>query len=154
FLVVGDGPGRAELERACSERGIADMFRFTGWVEHDRIPAFIHAADVVAMPSAGEAQARVYLETQASGRTLIASDIAAAAEVIEDRETGLLFRTGDVSDLADRILIAARDPELRAKIGRQARLRVEPHSLPSVAAAYSELLGSMKPLAATAGASP
>ena len=143
FLVVGDGPARSDLQRACSERGLAHRFRFPGWVDYARIPAFINAADVVVMPSAGEAQARVYLETQASARTLVASDIAAAREVIEDGETGLLFRTGDVSDLADRILMAARDPELRLMIGRQARRRVSGHSLPRVVAAYSELLRSL-----------
>jgi glycosyltransferase involved in cell wall biosynthesis len=149
FLVVGDGHARAELERACGERGMARRFRFPGWVQYDRMPTFINAADVVVMPSAGEAQARVYLETQASERTLVASDIAAAREVIEDGETGLLFRTGDVSDLADRVLMAARDPELRRAIGREAQRRVSRHSLPRVVAAYSELLRSPLPVPLT-----
>jgi glycosyltransferase involved in cell wall biosynthesis len=149
FLVVGDGQARGELERACGERGMARRFRFPGWVQYDRMPVFISAADVVVMPSAGEAQARVYLETQASERTLVASDIAAAREVIEDGETGLLFRTGDASDLADRILMAARDPELRRAIGRKARRRVSRHSLPRVVAAYSDLLRSLVPVAPT-----
>jgi glycosyltransferase involved in cell wall biosynthesis len=143
FLVVGDGPGRKELEQACRERGLAAKFRFPGWVDYERVPDFISCADIVAMPSAGEAQARVYLETQASARTLIASDIPAAREVIDDGKTGLLFRTGDVSHLAERVLEAARDPELRARIGRRARRRVAVHSLPRVVAAYSELLGSV-----------
>jgi glycosyltransferase involved in cell wall biosynthesis len=143
FLVVGDGPLRTELQEACRERGLAARFRFPGWVDYERVPDFISCADIVVMPSAGEAQARVYLETQASERTLVASDIPAAREVIEDGETGLLFRTGDASHLADRVLVAARDPELRARIGRQARRRVARHSLPRVVSAYSELLGSL-----------
>lgn len=143
FLVVGDGPCRAALQEACAERGLATRFRFPGWVDYDRVPEFIRSADIVVMPSAGEAQARVYLETQASERTLVASDIPAALEVIEDGETGLLFRTGDVSHLAAQILSAARDPELRAKLGRQARRRVGRHALPRIASAYSELLGSV-----------
>jgi glycosyltransferase involved in cell wall biosynthesis len=143
FLIVGDGPCRTELQRASRERGLAARFRFPGWVGYERVPEFISCADIVVMPSAGESQARVYLETQASGRTLVASDIPAAREVIEDGETGLLFRVGDASHLADRILVAARDPELRARIGRQARRRVAAHSLPRVVSAYSELLRSL-----------
>jgi glycosyltransferase involved in cell wall biosynthesis len=143
FVVVGDGPCRAELEEACTKRGLAASFRFPGWVDHERVPDFISCADIVVMPSAGEAQARVYLETQASGRTLLASDIPAAREVIDNGETGLLYRTGDASHLAERLLVAARDPELRGRIGRQARRRVAGHSLPGVVSAYSELLESM-----------
>jgi glycosyltransferase involved in cell wall biosynthesis len=143
FLVVGDGPCRAELRRACAERGLAARFRFPGWVDYERIPAFIGSADIVVMPSEGEAQARVYLETQASGRTLVASDIPGAREVIEEGKTGLLFRTGDAFDLASRILLAAGDPDLRARIGRNARRRVASHSLPRVVSAYSKLLGSL-----------
>jgi glycosyltransferase involved in cell wall biosynthesis len=143
FLVVGDGPCRAELRRACAERGLAARFRFPGWVDYERIPGFIGGADIVVMPSEGEAQARVYLETQASGRTLVASDIPGAREVIEDGKTGLLFRTGDAFDLASRILLAAGDPDLRARIGRHARRRVASHSLPRVVSAYSDLLASL-----------
>jgi glycosyltransferase involved in cell wall biosynthesis len=142
FLIVGDGPQRAALEDACAERGLEETFRFTGWVAYDRVPDFINAADMVVMPSAGEAQARVYLETQASARTLVASDIPAAREVIEDGETGLLFRTGDASSLAAALLSAARDPELRTRIGEAARRRVAAHSLPLVVRSYSELLRS------------
>ncbi|MGH2991958.1 MAG: glycosyltransferase [Solirubrobacterales bacterium] len=144
FLVVGDGPCRLELQQACWERGLAARFRFPGWVDYESVPGFISCADIVVMPSAGEAQARVYLEAQSSERTLIASDIPAAREVIEDGETGLLFGAGDVSHLADRVLVAARDPELRARIGRQARRRVARHSLPRVVSAYSELLASLR----------
>jgi glycosyltransferase involved in cell wall biosynthesis len=143
FLVVGDGPCRADLEQACRERDLTGRFRFVDWVEYDRIPDYIGCADIVVMPSAAEAQARAYLETQASGRTLLASDIPAAREVIDDGETGLLFRTADPSHLAARLLGAARDPELRARIGRRARQRAARHSLPGIVSAYSDLLASM-----------
>jgi len=139
FPIVGDGPMRREVEDECAERGIAERFRFPGWIDYERVPDFIAAADIVVMPSAGESQARVYLETQASARTLVASDIPGAREVVEDGETGLLFRTGDPADLASKILLAARDPELRAAIGQRARERVARHSLPRVVAAYAEL---------------
>jgi glycosyltransferase involved in cell wall biosynthesis len=154
FVVVGDGPGLAEVRRACGERGLEARFRFPGWVDYERVPDFISCADMVVMPSAGESQARVYLETQASARTLIASDIPAAREVLEDGETGLLFPTADVSALADRILVAAGDPDLRGRIGRQARRRVSAHSLPRIVAAYSDLFRSMAQAEAVAAGAP
>jgi len=140
FVVVGDGPGRAEIEAACAERGVEQAFRFTGWVGHDEVPRLINSADIVVMPSAGEAQALVYLEAQACARTLIASDIPAAAEVVDHGNNGLLFPVGDVEALAAAIVTAARDPELRARLGREARRRVERHSLEDVVEAYAGLL--------------
>ena len=59
------------------------------------------------MPSESEAFPLVYLETQACGRLLLASDIPAGREVVVPGDNGLLFRTGDVADLTAR----ARAPE-------------------------------------------
>ncbi len=142
FVIVGDGPCRTAVEDACAARGISGAFRFPGWVAHEEVPEYINVADIVVMPSAGEAQALVYLETQACERTLIASDIPAAREVVDHGRTGLLFRTRDTAHLTEMLLMAARDPALRARIGRRARERVAEHGLDRVVAAYDELLES------------
>jgi glycosyltransferase involved in cell wall biosynthesis len=92
------------------------------------------------MPSAAETQALVYLETQACARLLLASDIPGAREVIVDGETGLLFRTGDISDLTAKTLLAASDPRRRADIGRKARAQVQTHALSTAVATYAATL--------------
>jgi glycosyltransferase involved in cell wall biosynthesis len=121
YLIVGDGPLRAEVELEARRRGIADRFRFTGWVEHERVPDYLRLADAVLMPSESEAFALVYLETMACGRLLLASDIPAAREAVRDGVTGVLHRKGDVSDLAAKTLAAAADRERREAIGARAR---------------------------------
>jgi glycosyltransferase involved in cell wall biosynthesis len=136
YVIVGDGTCREVLEEACRERRISEYFRFVGWVDYDRMADYINLADMVVMPSEGETQARVYLETQACARLLLASDIPGAREVIVDGETGLLFRKGDVDDLTAKMLSAASDPELRTAIGRKARQRVQVHSLTDAVAIY------------------
>ena len=125
YLIVGDGPARRPMEDACQQAGIQDRVRFTGWVDYPRVPDYINLADLVVMPSADEGLARVYLETQACGRVLLASDIPAAREVVVDGQTGLLFRAGDLADLTATTLRAAADAPLRAAIGRQARQHIE-----------------------------
>jgi glycosyltransferase involved in cell wall biosynthesis len=136
YLVVGDGPLRGAMEEICRRRQIAGRFRFVGRVHHGRVPAYLNLADLVVMPSEVENQSLVYLETQACGRLLLASDIPAAREVVVDGATGLLFRKGDVDDLTAKTLHAAAEPGLRAAIGRQARQGVRPHALPAAVAAY------------------
>jgi glycosyltransferase involved in cell wall biosynthesis len=136
YVIVGDGPMREDMERACRAKQISEKFRFVGWVDHSRIPDYINLSDVVVMPSETEIQALVYLETQACGRLLLASDIPGAREVVDDRETGLLFRKRDIADLTAKTLLAASDSALRTEIGRNARRSIQAHSLHDVAAAY------------------
>ena len=136
FLVVGDGDLLAAMQSAVATARVLERFVFTGWVPYADMPRYIRLSDVVVMPSAGEGLARVYLETMASGRVLIASDVAAAAELITDNEDGLLFPVGDVAALSAQIMRAAADPELRRRIGTAARGRVLPHRLDTAADAY------------------
>lgn len=140
YLIVGDGALRPDMERAAREFRIADRVRFVGWRPYDEMPAHVRLADMVLMPSASEGLSRAYVETQACGRVLIASDISAAREVVVEGETGLLFRKGDVHALAAATLRAARDPVLRASIGHRARKQAEKHSVVDAVAAYERLL--------------
>jgi glycosyltransferase involved in cell wall biosynthesis len=136
YLIVGDGPLRGAMEQDCRRRQIASRFRFTGRVDHGRVPAYLNLADLVAMPSEVENQSLVYLEAQACGRVLLASDIPAAREVVVDGATGLLFRKGNMEDLTAKTLHAAAEPRLRAAIGRKACEAARAHALPAVATAY------------------
>jgi glycosyltransferase involved in cell wall biosynthesis len=137
YVILGDGPCRAAMQESCRENGVLEHFRFVGWVEHERVPAYLNLADIVVMPSESEALALVYLEAQACGRLLLASNIPAAREVVQDGETGLLFRKGDVDDLAAQTLGAAEDADLRAAIGKKAREWVRTHDLDRTVAAYA-----------------
>jgi glycosyltransferase involved in cell wall biosynthesis len=143
YVMVGDGPDRPGVERKCRDAGIGRRFRFTGWVDYPHMPDYLALADIVVMPSADEQQSRMYLETQAAGRVLVASDIPAARETVDHGETGLLFRTADTSDLTATINDAARDPELRARIGRRAREAVKVHALDRVARQFAAELSAV-----------
>src|SRR5581483_4211837 len=140
YLVVGDGPLRAAMEDACRRAALTERFRFVGWVDHEHVPAYLSLADLVVMPSHAEARALVYLETQACGRLLLASDVPAAREVIVDGKTGLLFEQGSLADLAAQTLRAAADPDLRARVGAAARRSISPRALDTLLDAYEETL--------------
>jgi glycosyltransferase involved in cell wall biosynthesis len=136
YLIVGDGQEREVLEATARELGISARVRFAGWVDYAQMPDYIRLADLVVMPSEFEGQSRVYLEAQACGRVLLASDVPGAREVIADGQTGLLFRTGDVADLAAKTLRVAEDAELRRSLGNGARASVHPHDLSRAVADY------------------
>ncbi|MFI5365317.1 MAG: glycosyltransferase family 4 protein [Candidatus Binatia bacterium] len=137
YLIVGDGAFRGRMQEICRQERIDDRFRFVGWVEHEAVSDYINLADIVVMPSESEALALVYLETLACGRLLLASDIAAAREVIVDGENGWLFQKGDVDELAAKTVLAATHGDVRAAIGRRAREMITTHDLNTVAMAYA-----------------
>lgn len=143
YVIVGEGAARASMEAACRERGISDRIRFVGWVGYEWMPRYLNIADIVLMPSEAEAQARVYLETQACAKVLVASDIPASREVVTDGVTGILFRVGDVNDLAEKTLRVAADAEGRARIGRRAHERVQVHGVDVVVPAWADALAGV-----------
>ncbi len=140
YVIVGDGPLRAALERRCAAEGLAGRFRFVGWVDYDRVPGYLSVADLVVMPSQSEGLARAYVETMACGRVLVASDIPPAREVVDHGATGLLFPLEDTRALAATTLHAAADPGLRARIGEAARCRARLHALDAAVRAYAAVL--------------
>lgn len=143
YLVVGDGENRARVEAECERAGVFDRFRFPGWVAHEEVPRYLNLADLVVMPSEVEALALAYLEAQACGRVLIASDIAAAREVIDDGTTGLLFPVGDCSALAEATLRAAADTELRSAIATRARAFAASRPLETALSEFEEVFAAV-----------
>ena len=139
YLLIGDGPDRARIESRCRALGLAERVRCLGWVERGDLPSYLRLTDVVVMASDSEGLPLVYLETQASGRLLVASDIAATRELVADGVTGLMFRPGDVAGLVTKTLVAVQDPSLRAEIGRRARAAVQAYATPLILDAYVRL---------------
>jgi glycosyltransferase involved in cell wall biosynthesis len=82
----------------------------------------------------------VSLEAQACGRAMMSSDIPGASEIIEDGETGVLFRLGDVADLAAKMLLLINDRERCETIGRRARAFAEQRPLAHWTREYADVL--------------
>ena len=60
------------------------------------------------------------LEAMASGIPVLASDVAALREIVEDGETGMLFRAGDAESAAGACIRLGRDTELRKRLSENA----------------------------------
>jgi glycosyltransferase involved in cell wall biosynthesis len=141
YLIVGEGPCRKEMEELGKRKGIAENFRYVGEVSHQQVPQYLNLMDIVLLPSESDGvPLLVYRETQACGRVLLVSDIPAARETIVDGETGVLFRFGDMQDLATKTLTLMRDPVLRQKIGEQARAVAVTRTLDQWVRAYDDVL--------------
>lgn len=71
--------------------------------ETSDVRAYIEAASCVVLPSYREGTSRVLLEAASIGRPIIASDVPGCREVVENRINGLLCKSKDHLDLADKM---------------------------------------------------
>jgi glycosyltransferase involved in cell wall biosynthesis len=118
--VVGEGPERGNLEVLAQALGLGRRVRFLG--PRRNVEPFIQAADCALCPSVwAEAAGLVNLEAQACGLPVVASRIGGIPEFVEDGRTGFLFTPGDHRELAERIHQLCDDPDLRQRMGQEAR---------------------------------
>jgi glycosyltransferase involved in cell wall biosynthesis len=122
-LLIGDGPLRADIERAIAALGLEGDVAITGF-RHDVRPE-IAACDAMALVSVAiETFSVAALEAMAMGKPLVMSDTGGAREQVVDGENGFLFPPGDVAQLAD-CLSRAADPARLRRMGERSRQRVE-----------------------------
>ncbi|MFB9949299.1 glycosyltransferase family 4 protein [Rhizobium puerariae] len=118
--VVGDGPGREEVEMAF--RQIApDRVRWHGVKNPDEIADLLSAASLYVWPGHGEAYGLAYLEAQAAGLPVVAEEVAGVPEVVVHGRTGLLTPPGDVGAYASAIDRLLRSEQERQAMATEAR---------------------------------
>ena len=123
LVVVGGHPGEWEGEHPADtvERiGAQDVF-LAGWHEHDELPAFLNASDVLALASVREQFGQVLVEAMACGVPPIAVDRFGPAEIVKAGETGWLVEPDDRDSLREAIATAVDEPEERARRAQAAR---------------------------------
>jgi L-malate glycosyltransferase len=118
FLVVGDGPDRAELERHASEHGLGDEVLFLG--EQDDPIALLSISDLFLLPSIQESFGLAALEAMACGVPVVASKVGGLPEIIEDGVTGFVCAPDDVEGMAERGVRLLTDRNLHARISGNA----------------------------------
>ena len=126
FLVVGDGPERAALERHAAALGIGDRVVFAGRKDNrTELPAYYAAADVFAFHTLHEGLGIVLLEALASGCPVVTTAAGGTTDIIRDGDTGLLVRPGDARAFADAVIRVLREPSLKAGLRTRARRTAE-----------------------------
>jgi glycosyltransferase involved in cell wall biosynthesis len=126
LVLIGDGSQRPAMEHRAAELGVAHAVKFTGLVAHADVPELMAAADVAVVPYP-LMQSDLWLsplklfEYMATGAAVIASKAGQLADVVQDGSNGLLVPPGDTSALAAALMRLIADPNLRARLGQQAR---------------------------------
>jgi len=123
-LIIGDGRTRPALEARVTELGLQSTVIFTGRVPHAEVERYYSLVDIAPFPRAAVAVTELVsplkpFEAMAMGKTVVASDVAALAEIVNDGETGRLFPKGDAEALATVLREILDEPGSAAGLARQ-----------------------------------
>ncbi len=136
---------RDGCRRLADELGLAESVVFEGRVED--IQDAYAAGNVVMLSSISEGFPFTLIEAMSSGRATVSTDVGGVREAVGD--TGLVVPPREPEPMAQAALELLRDPERRARLGEQARLRVIEQftlrqNIDGFRGIYTELLGESR----------
>jgi glycosyltransferase involved in cell wall biosynthesis len=129
LVIAGKGDLEEELREHARRIGVS--LRLVGNVARGALPRYFAMADAVVVPSVKDAAGNVdglpnvLLEAMASEKAIVATNVAGIPEVLCTGEDGLLVPEKDPVGIADAVEELMRSEELRTRLGRSARRRVE-----------------------------
>jgi colanic acid/amylovoran biosynthesis glycosyltransferase len=147
--VIGDGPQRAELERAIVRAGLEDVIRLAGARPQAEVRARLAAASVLVLPSvvANDGQMEgipvALMEAMATGVPVVASRLSGIPELVVHDRTGELVPPGDAAAIADAVQRLLSDEERTRRLTTAAREMVRREF--TLDANVAELIAAIEP---------
>lgn len=132
FVIIGEGPLKAELQAYAIQLGIANDVIFLGF--RTDIPTLLPQLTVFMLTSRQEGMGSAILEAMASQVPVIATRVGGIPELINDGETGLLANSGDIKNLTAALIRLLTDKTLGQRLVEQAKQRLTHFTVAAMAA--------------------
>ncbi|MEI7736989.1 MAG: glycosyltransferase [Ferruginibacter sp.] len=118
LLVLGEGEEKERLRQKAGDLGIQNHISFLGFQSNPY--AYIQESDVIIMPSLHEAFGLVYIESFALKTPVVAFDVQACNEIIDNGQTGILVPAKDTTALTNAVLQLLKNPAEQEKLANNA----------------------------------
>jgi phosphatidylinositol alpha-1,6-mannosyltransferase len=106
YLIVGSGDDQQRLQHIAHEAGVASRVIFAGQVADADLPEYFALAHVFAMPSTGEGFGIAFLETAASGLSVVGGNRDGSLDALGDGVIGRALDPYSSEDLVDALVEA------------------------------------------------
>ena len=114
LLIAGPGEGVEAMESV--NPALRSRITFLGRIDDEAKASLLKSISVYVAPNTGgESFGIILTEAMASGVPIVASNIAAFSQLLEDGKYGLLFENENASDLAAKLIRLLKDKELARK---------------------------------------
>ena len=128
LLIVGQGPYQSKLVKRVKKLGLEESVTFVGRINYEKLPEYICAGDLFAMPSRSrfgglevEGLGIAYLEASACGLPVIAGSSGGAPDAVVDGKSGVVVNGTDITAIAKIVIKFLRDPEGSQQMGQFGR---------------------------------
>lgn len=127
LLIVGEGDMKKEYIETAENLGIKNQVIFTGFISDEDLPKYYNLADLFVLPSIDKSEAFgvVLIEAMASGKPVIASNLAGIRSVVDENKNGFLIDPKNEGHLAERIKYIFDSPFLLMSFGQAGRKKAE-----------------------------
>ena len=119
FLIAGEGPEREDLENQAKNLNIGPYISFLGKVPHEEMSWLLGSADIYVSTSTSDGTSVSLLEAMASGAFPIVTNIDSNRKWIIDGENGFLVPLENEIFLAEKIIEASQNIDLRKEATRK-----------------------------------
>jgi glycosyltransferase involved in cell wall biosynthesis len=120
FVLVGEGPLRADLEAQAARLGLGGRFVFAGFARD--VAATLSAFDLSVFPSLWEGTPLTAFEALAAGRPIVATDADGLLDILTHDHDARIVPKRDAGALAGQILALMAAPDERARLAANARV--------------------------------
>lgn len=144
--VMGGGNEKENLENLAKELNLEKNVEFIGRIPRENTSPYYQEAGIFVLPSLNEGMSNAMLEALASGLPLIATDTGGTREILEEGENGFIVKMKNSQNLAEKIELLVKDPDLRKRMGEASRKKAEMMSWEKVAREYLEIYSKINEL--------
>lgn len=120
LLVVGDGSLRNSMEQQALDLGVSEYIEWKGRTEQSKLQECYDKIDLLLMPSRSEGFGLTAIEGMARGCVAVVSNTGGLPEVVQDNISGLLHKTEDYKDMANKICYLYDNRQLLTQISKNA----------------------------------
>ena len=140
LVIVGDGQERERLKSLADSLGL--LVTFVGVVPKEKVPLWMSAADLLVHPTLSEGFGLVVLEASSCGLPVVASNVGAIPDIIDDGVNGYLIEPADAAALATGIEKSLKESAQLSSHSRQVALNHDVNlQVERVLAAYNTVAG-------------
>jgi glycosyltransferase involved in cell wall biosynthesis len=143
---VGDGAARNRIALHSSTLGSGAVIKHLHYVEYEDMPLVFNNVRLLVLPSHSEGLPNVVIEAMACGTPVLATDVGAIPDIIEDGDNGFLLKSSDPNLIAERITGLLGDPSRLESVGANASSFIERRfSLEATRATWRTLFSAVCP---------
>ena len=135
LFLVGDGQEYENIKRYVIEKNIERNVIFTGY--RDDVLELLAQADIFVICSLSETLGVSAIEAMATGLPVIVTRVGGLPELVNDN--GILVDTNNISQLADAMLLLAKEDEKRKQMGEKSLKKVETFDISDIILQYEHL---------------